>query len=83
MLSKWVESKPYFGIIASVSGFGASVLAILKDLSVVLGFMGALLGLFAGYYTWRIKREHWNRIKSHTVTTVTTTTQTDSQKQSH
>lgn len=65
MLSKWVETKPYIGIIASISGFGASVLSILQYLSVILGFMGALLGLAAGYYTWQIKRDHWKQIQLH------------------
>jgi hypothetical protein len=63
MLSKYVEAKPALGIVASVSGFGASVLAVLQDLSIVLGFLGAVLGFAAGYYTWRIKREHWKRVQ--------------------
>lgn len=63
MLSKYVEAKPALGIVASISGFGASVMAFIKDASIVLGFLGAIFGLAAGYYTWRIKREHWKRIQ--------------------
>lgn len=83
MLSKWICERPGLGITASITGFGASILALLQDLSIILGFLGAILGFAAGYYTWRIKREHWNRVKAHTTTTVVTTTTTDSQKQSH
>jgi hypothetical protein len=81
MLSKWICERPALGITASITGFGASILALLQDLSIVLGFLGAVLGFAAGFYTWRIKREHWNRVKAHTTTTVVTTTTTDSQKQ--
>lgn len=65
MLSRWIEAKPYFGIFASLSGFGASVLSFFQSASIVLGFVGAVFGLLAGYYTWRVKREHWKRIQSH------------------
>lgn len=83
MLSRWVEAKPYVGIFASFAGFTASVLAFLHAISIILGVLGAVFAVGAGYYTWRIKREHWNRIRLHTVTTVVTTTQTDSKKQSN
>ena len=64
MLSRWVCDRPALGIVASISGFGASLLALLSQLSVVLGFLGAVFGLAAGYYTYRIKRAHWKKIQS-------------------
>lgn len=63
MLSRWAESKPYVGIFASLSGFGATVLALLQDISVIFGCLGAILGFAAGYYTWRIKRQQWLAVR--------------------
>jgi hypothetical protein len=62
MLTEWLESKPHFGIVASLSGFFTSILAFMEDVSIILGFLGAVFGLLAGYYTWKIKREHWKRL---------------------
>lgn len=63
-VSRWIEAKPHFGIVASFAGFGASLFAVVKDLSVVLSFGGAVFGFLAGYYTWRVKREHWLRVRT-------------------
>ena len=59
----WLESRPQIGIVASLSGFTASLLALFQDLSIILGFLGAIFGFVAGYYTWRVKREHWKRVQ--------------------
>ena len=64
MFSEFVCKKPVFGIVASFTGFGASVLMLLQDLSIILGFLCALLGFAAGFYTYKIKREHWKKVKA-------------------
>lgn len=63
MLSRWIEARPSLGILTSFTGFGTAVLALMQYLSIFLGFLGAILGLVAGYYTLRIKREHWKRVQ--------------------
>jgi hypothetical protein len=60
--NSWLETRPSIGIVASLSGFTASLLAILQQISIILGLVGAIFGLLAGYYTWRVKREHWIRL---------------------
>lgn len=60
-LAAFIEKKPHFGILASLSGFGVSLLSLLHVATIVLGFGGAVFGLLAGYYTYRIKRHHWER----------------------
>ena len=62
MFHRLISDRPSLGIVASMTGFTASLLALLAQLSVVIGFLGALFGLAAGYYTWRLKREHWRRM---------------------
>lgn len=64
MLSKLVCDRPSLGITASISGFGVSLLTFLQNASIVLGFLGALFGLAAGYYTWRIKKDHWEHLQA-------------------
>ncbi len=63
MLSKWIERRPEFGILASFSGFSVTLLTWLHAASVVFGFAGAVLGFVAGYYTFRIKKAQWDKVK--------------------
>ena len=63
MFHRLILDKPSLGIVASITGFTTSLLSLLTQLSVVIGFLGALFGLAAGYYTWRLKREHWHRLE--------------------
>ena len=46
-----------------MTGFTTALVSLLAQLSVVVGFLGALFGLAAGYYTWKLKREHWHRLE--------------------
>lgn len=57
-----LERRPGVGIIASITGFSTSVITLMQQASIVIGFVGACFGLVAGYYTWRIKRAHWHRL---------------------
>jgi len=61
MLSDFIERKPHLGIIASVAGFASSFVSFLQAASVIIGFLGAVFGLLAGFYTWRIKRHQWQK----------------------
>ncbi len=56
-----IERRPSVGIVASITGFSTSLLTLLQQASIVIGFVGACFGLCAGYYTFRIKRRHWER----------------------
>lgn len=60
----FLERRPGVGILASVSGLGASVVSWFQAASIVIGFVGAIFGLLAGYYTWRVKRQEWLRTQS-------------------
>lgn len=60
-----IERRPGVGILASMAGFSTSFLGFLQEASIVIGFVGACFGLLAGYFTWRVKRAHWRRIKDH------------------
>lgn len=42
---------PTLGILAGFSGLGASVLSVLKIISIVAGSLGAIFGLIAAFYT--------------------------------
>lgn len=64
MLSKFVCDRPALGITASISGFGVSVLSFLQNAGIVIGFLGAVFGLLAGFYTWRIKKDHWDHLQN-------------------
>ena len=61
ILETLLERKPSFGIVASISGFGASIMAYLQQISIILGFVGAVFGCAAGYYTFRVKKHQWER----------------------
>lgn len=60
----FIERRPVYGILASFSGFGVTILTWLHAASVVLGFAGALFGFLAGFYTFLIKKSHWDKIKN-------------------
>lgn len=59
----FLERRPGVGILASVSGLGASVVSWFQAASIVIGFCGAIFGLLAGYYTYRVKRQEWLRLQ--------------------
>jgi len=63
ILADFIERNPQWGIFASLTGLGTSILSALHAASIVLGFGGALFGVAAGFYTWRIKRLHWQRLQ--------------------
>ena len=63
MFNRLILDKPSLGIVASITGFTTTLVSLLAQLSVVVGFLGALFGLAAGYYTWKLKREHWHRLE--------------------
>lgn len=65
MLAEFIERRPSFGIVASAAGFGASLLSWINTATTILGFLAAIFGFVAGVYTWRIKKAHWDKIKSH------------------
>lgn len=61
MLVQFLERRPGFGIVASLTGLGTSILSWLHAASVIVGFAGAVFGLLAGFYTWRVKKREWER----------------------
>jgi hypothetical protein len=61
MLVQFLERRPGFGIFASLTGLGTSILSWLHAASVVVGFAGAVFGLLAGFYTYRCKKREWER----------------------
>ena len=63
MFHRLISNRPSLGIVASITGFMTTLVSLLAQLSVVVGFLGALVGLAAGYYTWKLKREHWHRLE--------------------
>ena len=63
MFNQMICDRPSLGIVASITGFTTALVSLLAQLSVVIGFLGALFGLAAGYYTWKLKREHWHRLE--------------------
>ena len=63
MFHRLISDRPSLGIVASITGFTTTLVSLLAQLSVVVGFLGALFGLAAGYYTWKLKREHWHRLE--------------------
>ena len=63
MFNQMICDRPSLGIVASMTGFTTALVSLLAQLSVVIGFLGALFGLAAGYYTYRLKREHWHRLE--------------------
>lgn len=65
MLAEFIERRPSFGIVASAAGFGASLLSWINTATTILGFLAALFGFVAGFYTFKVKRAHWLKIKNH------------------
>lgn len=76
-IQRFFERNPHIGIFASAAGFTASLLSLVKILSVLLGFGGAIFGFAAGYYTMRSARRKWlkqkaeDKAKKHTGETTT------------
>lgn len=58
-LSNILDRQPWAGVLASLGGFTASALSALNLISAVIGLIGAILGVIAGYYTLRIQRAKW------------------------
>lgn len=61
-LTALIERRPSVGILASMTGFAGSFMSFLQSASVLIGFIGACFGLLAGFYTWRIKKRHWDKV---------------------
>lgn len=64
LLHKFIERNPHVGIFASMAGFGASLLTVVHVLSILVGFVGAIFGCIAGYYTMRCHYRKWQKAKS-------------------
>ena len=63
-VQRFLERNPHLGIFASVAGFTTMLLSLVKVLSVILGFGGAVFGFVAGYYTMRSAHRKWKRQKA-------------------
>ena len=61
MLTRFLEQRPGFGILASFTGIGTSVTSFFHDLGFLFSLGGAVFGCMAGYYTWRVQRHKWQR----------------------
>lgn len=61
MVHDFIEKNPHVGILASLSGFGVSVVGWLHYFNLALETGAAVFGLLAGIYTFRIKLHHWKR----------------------
>lgn len=66
MVHEFIERNPHIGILASLSGWGASIFGWLHSINIILETGAAIFGLLAGIYTFRIKLHHWNREKNKT-----------------
>jgi membrane associated rhomboid family serine protease len=55
----FIERRPGVGIFASVSGLLTSLTSLIQAVSIFIGLGGAIFGLLAGYYTFRIQRKKW------------------------
>lgn len=64
LLHKFLERRPGLGIFASISGFAGSILAYMQQISIVLGFFGAIFGCVAGYVTMRVQLRRWKAIRN-------------------
>jgi hypothetical protein len=62
MITGFLERRPGLGIFASIAGFAGSLVSFLQTMSVFIGFVGAIFGLLAGFYTYRIQRRRWDAI---------------------
>ncbi len=65
MIREFLEQRPQVGIVASVAGFGTSVVSWIQAASVAIGLAGAVFGLLAGYYTWRTSRAKYQKVLAH------------------
>lgn len=63
-IQRFLERNPHLGIFASVAGFTTMLLSLVKVLSVLLGFGGAVFGFIAGYYTMRSAHRKWTKQKT-------------------
>lgn len=63
-VQRFLERNPHIGIFASAAGFGTMLLSLVKVISVILGFGGAIFGFIAGYYTMRSAHRSWKRQKA-------------------
>ena len=61
-VTAFLEKHPHVGIMASMTGFAGSFITFLQSASVLIGFIGACFGLLAGFYTWRVKKRHWDML---------------------
>ena len=61
MLRSFIERWPAFGIVASFTGVGTSVITFVHAMTPILSLAGALFGFFAGFYTFLIQRHKWLR----------------------
>ena len=69
ILAEFLERRPHFGILASLTGVGTSLVTWLQAGTIVLSFLGAAFGFAAGFYTWRVQRHKWAREREHQFTT--------------
>ncbi len=63
-IANLIERRPGVGILASMTGFSTSLLGLMQQASIVIGFLGACFGLIAGVYTFKIKKRHWERLNA-------------------
>ncbi len=54
-----IRQYPAVGILASVGGFVTSLSSLTAQVSVFIGFIGAVFGCIAGYYTMRVQCRKW------------------------
>lgn len=58
-----LSDKPYIGVLAGMTSLLSAILAWLQVITVVFGFLGAVFGAAAGFYTFLIKRKEWKNGK--------------------
>lgn len=56
-----IERNPFVGIITTLTGSTASILAALQMFSLAIGCTAGLIGVVVGYYTLRIKMIQYRR----------------------
>jgi membrane protein DedA with SNARE-associated domain len=57
------DKYPAVGLVVSTGGALTSVLAFTAHISVLIGFVGAVFGCIAGYYTMRCQMRKWRNMK--------------------
>jgi len=62
-ITELIEQRPHVGIIASAGGFVTSLLSYMQEINILLGTVGAIFGIVAGYYTFRVKRRNWQDLQ--------------------